>query len=176
MSVNGSQSICALTIFAQGQLASSESRVEYCKKLAYMVDSTFSPVHVLTAVVFFPCLNNRRIFIRSRVAVLRHSGFVKLFFCFCVFLAGILISLDKLALVDGLNHHLHMTEELFWSSLVEDGDGEMHVVRQLDLQDAVLAFDDILFWDCNGWLDTAAPLTILRLQSFRDGFSSRQLD
>ena len=52
---------------------------------------------------------------------------------------------------------------------MEDGDGEVHVVRHLDLQGAVLAFDDILFRDvCDGRLDTAAPLTLLRLHSFRD--------
>jgi hypothetical protein len=44
------------------------------------------------------------------------------FFCRCVFLAGFLIGLVKLALVDGLKHRLHMTEELFWGPLVEDSD------------------------------------------------------
>ena len=47
-------------------------------------------------------------------------------------LTGIMVSLVKFALVDGFKHHLHMTKELLWSSLVEDGDGEMHVVRDLD--------------------------------------------
>ena len=80
-----------------------------------------------------------------------------------------MISLDKLALVDGLKHHLHMTEELFWGPLVEDSDGEMHVIRDLDLEGAVLTLDDFLSRDiCDGWLDTAASLTLLRLQSFRD--------
>ena len=60
---------------------------------------------------------------------------------------------------------------------MEDRDGEVHVVGHLDLQGAVLAFDVILFRDvCTGRLDTATPLTLLRLQSFRDGFSSRNLD
>ena len=70
-----------------------------------------------------------------------------------------------------------MTEELFWRSLVEDGDGEVHVVGQLDFHGTVLAFGDIRFSDvCDGWLDTVAPLTLLRLQSFRDRFGGRHLD
>ena len=88
-----------------------------------------------------------------------------------VFLAGILIGLVKLALVDGLNlkYHSHMTEELLWGPLVEDSDGEMHVIRNLDLEGTVLTFDDFLFRDiCIGGLDTAASLTLLRLQPFRD--------
>ena len=64
-----------------------------------------------------------------------------------MFLAGIMIGLVKLALVDGFKHHLHMTEELLWSSLVEDGDGEVHVIGHLDYHGAVLAFDDILVSD-----------------------------
>ena len=43
-----------------------------------------------------------------------------------------MVGLVKFALVDVLKNHLHMTEELLWSSLVEDGDGEMHVVKDLD--------------------------------------------
>jgi hypothetical protein len=62
-----------------------------------------------------------------------------------------------------------MTEELFWGPLVEDSDGEMHVVRDLVLEGAILTLDNLLFRDtCNGWLDMAASLTLLRLQSFRD--------
>ena len=80
-----------------------------------------------------------------------------------------MIGLVKLALVDGLKHHLHMTEELLWSSLVEDGDGEVHVIGDLDLEGAILTLNDLLFRDiCNRWLDMAASLTLLRLQSFRD--------
>ncbi len=80
-------------------------------------------------------------------------------------------------LVDGFKRHLHMTEELFWCSLVEDGDSEVHVVGHLDFHGAVLAFGDILVRDvCDGWLDMAAPLTLLRLQSFRDGFGGRHLE
>jgi hypothetical protein len=49
-----------------------------------------------------------------------------------------LIGLVKLALVDGLKHHLHMTEELFWGPLVDDTDSEMHVIGHLDLEGTVL--------------------------------------
>jgi hypothetical protein len=62
-----------------------------------------------------------------------------------------------------------MTEELLWSSLVENSDGEVHFVGDLDLEGAVLTLDDFLFRDvCNGWLDMTASLTLLRLQSFKD--------
>ena len=78
-------------------------------------------------------------------------------------------SLYQACLVDGLKHHLHMTEELFWGPLVENSDGEMHVIGNLDLEGTVLTLSNFLFRDiCNGWLDTAASLTLLRLQSFRD--------
>jgi len=88
-----------------------------------------------------------------------------------------MVGLVNLVLVYCFKHHLHMTEELFWSSLVEDGDGEVHVIGHLDFQGAVMAFSDIRFRGvCNGWLDTATLLTLLRLQSFWDGFSSRHLD
>ena len=36
-----------------------------------------------------------------------------------------MVSHVKFELVDGFKLHLHMTEELLWSSLMEDGDGEM---------------------------------------------------
>ncbi len=52
---------------------------------------------------------------------------------------------------------------------MENSDGEMHMVRDLDLEGAILTLDDLLFRDiCNGWLDMAASLTLLRLQSFWD--------
>ena len=87
-----------------------------------------------------------------------------------------MIHLVKLALVDGFMHHLHMTEKLLWSSLVEDGDSEMHAVRDLDLQSVVLTVNKVLFRDiCYGWFDTSAPLTVLRLQSFWDRLSGRHL-
>ena len=64
-----------------------------------------------------------------------------------------------------------MAKELFWGSLVENSDGEMHVVRNLDLEGTVLTLNDFLFRDiCDGWLDAATSLTLLRLQSFRDSF------
>ena len=63
-------------------------------------------------------------------------------------------------------HHLHLTEELCWGSLVEDSDSEVHIVRDLDLEGAVLALNDFFFRDiCLGQLDTAASLTFLRFQS-----------
>ncbi len=69
-----------------------------------------------------------------------------------------------------------MTEELLWSSLVKDGVSEVHVVGDLDVQGAVLAFDDVLYRNVgNGLLDTSAPLTLLRLQSFWDGLCDRYL-
>ena len=145
-------------------------------------DSLDGVLNVLTCACFgcsslFPCLNNTRIFIHSSAAVLCLSGFDKRFLCLYVLLAGILVGLVKLALVDGFKHHLHMTEELLWSSLVEDGDDEVHVVGHLDFHGVVLAFDDILFRGlCDGWLDTTTPLTLLRLQSFRDRFGGRHLD
>jgi hypothetical protein len=67
-------------------------------------------------------------FIHSLVVVFCLSGFDKLFFCLSVLLAGIMVGLAKFASIDGLEYHLDMTEELFWSLLVEDGDGEMHVI------------------------------------------------
>jgi len=71
--------------------------------------------------------------------------------------------------VDGLKYYLHVTKHLFWGPLVEESDSKMHVVRNLDLECAVLTLDDFLFRDiCDGWLDMAASLTLLRLQSFRD--------
>jgi hypothetical protein len=56
----------------------------------------------------------------------------------------------KLALVESLKHHLHMAKELFWSSLVEDGDSEVHVVGDLDLEGVVLTLDNFLFRDVFG--------------------------
>ena len=82
-----------------------------------------------------------------------------------------MIGLVKLALVNGLKHHLHLTDERFWGPLVEDSDGEVHVIRDLDLEGAVLTRNDFLFMDiCIGWLDMAASLTFLTCQSFRIDF------
>ena len=60
---------------------------------------------------------NRQIFIHSLVL----SSLVALTtsFCLYVLLTGIMVGLVKFALVDGFQHHLHMTEKLHRSSLVE---------------------------------------------------------
>ena len=43
-----------------------------------------------------------------------------------------MVGLVKFALVDGIKHHLDMTDELFWSFLVEGSDGEMHIIGDLN--------------------------------------------
>jgi len=96
MSVKGSQSICASTIFAQGRLASSESRVEYCKKTAWMVESTFSPVRVLAAVAFFHVLTTGGFSSVPRQLSFASVALTSCFFCLYVLLAGILVGLVKL--------------------------------------------------------------------------------
>ena len=75
----------------------------------------------------FPRLLKWLIFMHSS-AVFCLSGHDVLCFCLGVLLAGIMVGLAKFASIDGLEYHLDMTEELFWSLLVEDGDGEMHVI------------------------------------------------
>jgi hypothetical protein len=69
-----------------------------------------------------------------------------------------------------------MTEELLSRSFVEDGDSEMHIIRDLDLQGTFLTVEEILFRNVlHGWLDTSASLAFLRLQFIGDGFCRRHL-
>ena len=139
-------------------------------KTSLITDAMVLLVHALASVAFF---NNffRWIFICSSVAIIGLSGCNKLFVCLLTFLAGFVVVCIQSSLADGLKSHLHVTQKLLRSFLMEHHDGELNLAGHPHFHGAFHGgiLIGILLGDVqDGWLGLSqAPLILLGLQFFR---------
>jgi len=98
------------------------------------------------------------------------SGRSQLFLCLEVCLAGFLVLNVESSLGDYLQRQLDMTQELFWTSLIEDHDGRCHFLRDFDLVVAVFGcVHDSRDIGDDWFIQPGAPCTLLRPETFCDG-------